>query len=53
MAKINQKLVGNGRSFVRFSGTEPVVRVLVEGRDKKLITAYAEEIASFLQRQLS
>lgn len=49
---INQKLKGEGRTFVRFSGTEPVVRVLVEGPDQKLITEYAEEIAQFLQSRL-
>jgi phosphoglucosamine mutase len=49
---INKKLKGQGRTFIRFSGTEPVVRVLVEGPDQKLITEYAEEIASFLQSHL-
>jgi phosphoglucosamine mutase len=37
---------------VRFSGTEPVIRVLVEGPDKILISEYANEIASFLEREL-
>lgn len=49
---IQQKLKGAGRLFVRFSGTEPVVRVLVEGPDKKEITEYAEEMAQFLQYKL-
>lgn len=51
--RIETELAGEGRTFVRFSGTEPVVRVLVEGRNQRLISKYAEEIASFLQRQLS
>ncbi|MCC7405001.1 MAG: phosphoglucosamine mutase [Bdellovibrionales bacterium] len=50
--EINHKLEGNGRTFVRFSGTEPVVRVLVEGKDKKKIGLYAEQIAHFLQKEL-
>ena len=53
MSRINAKLKGSGRTFVRFSGTEPVVRVLVEGKDKKMITEFAEEIANFLQHELS
>lgn len=50
---IEKKLAGNGRVFVRFSGTEPVIRVLVEGTDKTQITQFAEEIASFLEKELS
>lgn len=51
--ELTDRISGSGRIFVRFSGTEPVVRVLVEGRDKKLISQYAERIASLLQRELS
>ncbi len=51
--KISDKLKNEGRVFVRFSGTEPVVRVLVEGPDQKEIAAYAEEIASFLSQNLA
>ena len=50
--KIEKELGDRGRVFVRFSGTEPVVRVLLEGLDRKRIAAYAEEIASHLQSQL-
>ncbi|MCB0383880.1 MAG: phosphoglucosamine mutase, partial [Bdellovibrionales bacterium] len=52
MDEINHKLEGSGRTYVRFSGTEPVVRVLVEGQNKKEIGRYAERIASFLQKEL-
>ena len=51
--KVEGKLKGDGRLFVRFSGTEPVIRVLVEGRDKSEIGRLAEEVASFLQSELS
>lgn len=47
------KLKGQGRIFVRFSGTEPVIRVLVEGPDKIQIGRLAEEIAKYLQSELS
>jgi phosphoglucosamine mutase len=51
--RIEAQLRGEGRVFVRFSGTEPVVRVLLEGRDRGEISRYAEEIAGFLERELS
>jgi phosphoglucosamine mutase len=52
-SKVNKKLNGEGRLFVRFSGTEDVVRVLVEGPDRQAISQYAEEVASFLEQRLS
>lgn len=53
LERISGELNGRGRVFVRFSGTEPVVRVLVEGPDRQLIAKYAEEIASLLEKQLT
>lgn len=53
IARIERELEGVGRVFVRFSGTEPVVRVLVEGPDRAKIGRHAEEIAMLLERQLS
>ena len=51
--KSETKLKGNGRLFVRFSGTEPVIRVLVEGHDREEIARMAEEISKFLQSELA
>lgn len=53
ISNIEKKLNGSGRVFVRFSGTEPVIRVLVEGPDKVKINEYAAEIAEFLEGHLS
>ena len=50
---VEAELKGEGRVFVRFSGTEPVIRVLVEGPDKGHISRLAEDIAKFLQSELS
>lgn len=51
--EISRELNGEGRIFVRFSGTEPVIRILVEGPDRVQITTFAERIAGFVQENLS
>ena len=53
IGRVEKQLEGEGRVFVRFSGTEPVVRVLVEGPDRRVIGRHAEEIAGLLERELS
>lgn len=53
IANLEKELEGQGRIFVRFSGTEPLVRILVEGRDQKKISEIAEHIATFLESRLS
>jgi len=53
ISKINEKLKDQGRTFVRYSGTEPLVRILVEGPDEQAIENYAEDIAELLKKELS
>ncbi len=51
--KISKELKSQGRIFVRFSGTEPLVRILVEGPDQKMIRKYADDMAILLEKSLS
>lgn len=52
VSDINKRLKGEGRTFIRYSGTEPLVRVLVEGPDAHVIASYADEISDLLQKEL-
>ncbi|WP_137388157.1 phosphoglucosamine mutase [Rhodoligotrophos defluvii] len=45
IAEGEQRLAGNGRLVIRASGTEPVIRVMGEGDDEKLVRAVVRDIA--------
>ena len=49
---VEKKLGSSGRVLVRYSGTEPKVRVLVEGPDQKAIDGYAAQIGSELKKAI-
>ncbi len=44
------KLAGKGRVLLRMSGTEPLVRVMVEGEDRGLVAELASRIADLVKR---
>ena len=48
-----KQLEGSGRVLVRESGTEPLVRVMLEGRDSLLVDTLAHDIAREVEMQLT
>jgi phosphoglucosamine mutase len=44
MADVERRLAGHGRLLVRYSGTEPLLRVMLEGRDEAEIRRWGQEI---------
>jgi phosphoglucosamine mutase len=52
MRYVTQALGETGRLLVRYSGTEPVVRIMVEGEDEKTICGYGETVAEVIRRHL-
>jgi phosphoglucosamine mutase len=49
VTRIEKRLAGEGRVVLRASGTEPVIRVMVEGRDERLTRASATELADVVR----
>ncbi len=50
--KASDKLAKNGRLFVRESGTEPLIRIMAEGKDAKEISRITEELAKIVSNKL-
>ena len=49
---VEMEMAGNGRVLVRASGTEPLVRVMVEAETKSLADNYTERIAEVVKREM-
>jgi len=49
---VEKELDGKGRVLLRYSGTEPKIRLLIEGRDEGVINAHADRIADSLASQI-
>ena len=52
MERVEQQMHGQGRLLVRYSGTEPMLRVMIEGKDQRQIQAWAAEIAGTVKEHL-
>lgn len=46
---LDKKFAGEGRVLIRPSGTEPLVRVMIEGKDQKMIETEAKKLAELIQ----
>lgn len=47
--RVSAKFAGEGRVLIRPSGTEPLVRVMIEGKDQQMIEKEARELAELIQ----
>jgi phosphoglucosamine mutase len=52
IAHAEKTLAGKGRVFVRYSGTEPIARVMVEGEDLRQIQMLSKRIAGSIVKHL-
>jgi len=52
VASVESRLSGNGRLLVRYSGTEPLLRVMLEGQDPATIRQWGQEIIDIVKHHL-
>ena len=52
MADVERRVAGQGRLLVRYSGTEPLLRVMLEGKEQDEIRAWAQEIIDVVRAEL-
>ena len=50
--RVEELLSQKGRLLLRYSGTEPLARVMIEGENQARIEAYAEKIADAIEREI-
>ncbi|GAB4300670.1 MAG: phosphoglucosamine mutase [Desulfuromonadia bacterium] len=52
IAAVEERLGNEGRVLVRYSGTEPLLRIMLEGQDKYDITQWGREIADAVEKEI-
>lgn len=53
MQRVEQALDGRGRLLVRYSGTEPLLRIMIEGENQATVQAWAEEVADAVRNTIA
>jgi len=51
--RVEAALAGHGRLLIRYSGTEPLLRIMLEGKEQAEIRDWADEIATVVKEQLA
>ena len=52
LAGVNKKLGNDGRVLLRYSGTENLARVMIEGSDQSLVSTCCHELANIVEKVL-
>lgn len=52
IARLEEKFAGEGRVLIRTSGTEPLVRVMLEGKDSDILLEEAKSLAKLIEEKL-
>ncbi len=52
IADVESRLAGQGRLLIRYSGTEPLLRVMLEGKDRADISRWGQQIIDAVKRHL-
>ena len=50
--RVERELQGRGRLLIRYSGTENLARVMIEGKDQSEITQQANELAELIRNAI-
>ena len=53
ITELEKEFAGNGRVLIRPSGTEPKVRVMIEGENQEYITKKAQELADLIEKKMN
>jgi len=49
--KIEKELAREGRIFIRPSGTEPLIRILLEGQEKEKLERISQELKEVIEQE--